>query len=122
MRVRVHWNLHIGGWTVLRKVAGRGWLVFHHADTLSLTACKWIVSKASRKRCQKEAVRNVHAFVEGIIDSLTPQGVPRGGRKVTYRPFDSGPPSFVMLNGAPVDTSERALFLSDGSTRAWKVA
>lgn len=121
MRVRVHWNLHKGGWSVLRKVAGRGWLVFHHTSSLSLTACKWVVSEASRARGQWEEVRNVHAFVEGHLDSLSPQVAERGGRKVTYRPF-SGPASFVMLNGTLVGSSERALFLKDGSTRAWKVA
>jgi len=61
-KVRVYRNLHKDCFSV--KQAG---LVRCHADQVTLSDCKFIVSKAGQKRVRDEKRKNVHAFVEGFV-------------------------------------------------------
>lgn len=61
-KVRVYRNLHKDCFSV--KQAG---LVRCHVDQVTLSDCKFIVSKAGQKRVRDEKRKNVHAFVEGFV-------------------------------------------------------
>lgn len=73
-RVRVHWNLHLGGWSVLHNHAGLGWRVQDHAAEVRLADAEFRVSKAGRARALREGRRNVHAWFEGEVVSLRSMG------------------------------------------------
>ena len=61
-KVRVYRNLHKDCFSV--KQNG---LVCCHADNVTLSNVKFIVSKAGQRRVRDEKKKNVHAFVEGYV-------------------------------------------------------
>jgi hypothetical protein len=61
-KVRVYRNLHKNCFSV--KQNG---LVCCHTNQVTLSDCKFIVSKAGQKRVRDEKRKNVHAFVEGFV-------------------------------------------------------
>ncbi len=95
-RVRVYRNLHKNCFSVRQNG-----LVRCHANQVTLSDCKFIVSKAGQKRVRDEKRKNVHAFVEGfvvdtrqadkIVDgSLTDEQIMKGKtswENVYYNPY-----------------------------------
>jgi len=61
-RVRVYRNLHKQCFSVQQDG-----LVRCHADNVTLSNVKFIVSKAGQRRVRDEKKKNVHAFVEGFV-------------------------------------------------------
>lgn len=65
--VRVYRNLHTGKWSI-RAVGGPdAGRVLGHALFLTLTDAAFIVSAAGNRRVREERVKNVHAYVQGVI-------------------------------------------------------
>tara|TARA_R100000808_G_C2127055_1_gene137095 strand:- start:900 stop:1310 length:411 start_codon:yes stop_codon:yes gene_type:complete len=62
-RVKVHWNIHRGRYSVLQ--AGR---VRVYAREVSLTDARMLVQQAGWRKAIETGVRNVHAFVSGCLD------------------------------------------------------
>lgn len=65
-RADVYFNLHRKTFSV--RVGGH---VVDHADYIVLRDCTFVVQPAGRRRVQTSGVKNVHAFVRGIIDTET---------------------------------------------------
>lgn len=84
MRVRVYKNLHTGTLSMQTYVKGKGWRVHSHPLHVQLSDVKFLVYEAGRKRVLKEKRKNVHAYVEGTLESLN-----RGTyvRRAKYNPY-----------------------------------
>jgi hypothetical protein len=115
VKVRVHRNLRTGGWSVLRYVRSRGWLLWKHADFVELADATWRVSEAGQARARREARRNVHAFTEGTLERLGATGDSSADRRVRYHFQQTN--RFELPDGSTLVESELAAFLPDGS--AW---
>lgn len=61
-RVKVHWNIHRGGYSVLQS--GR---VRAYTSEISLTDARMLVQQAGWRKPAETGVRNVHAFVSGYL-------------------------------------------------------
>jgi hypothetical protein len=79
MRVRVHLNLHTKEWSVARN--GK---VIVTCGELVLSDARCIVSQSGRRRCLKQRVRNVHAWIEGNLISEVPAG---RRMSISYNPY-----------------------------------
>jgi hypothetical protein len=128
MKVRVHRNLHTGGWSVQHKTP-KGWRLYARADFVALQWCRWRVSEAGSARAKRQGRRNVHAFAEGRLQTLLGAGEAKGewpcgrpkkrGQAVSYNPYTMD--TFQSPSGKPVRYSRRAYFLPTGvalATRA----
>ena len=71
--VRVHKNLnrqkagHREQWSVCVKIAGKGWRLHHHAETVTLTDATPIVSHKGVDRIRAKQSREVVAKIEGTL-------------------------------------------------------
>ena len=72
-RIKVHWNIHRGGYSVLQ--AGR---VRAYASEVALTDAKMLVQQSGWRKAVETGVRNVHAFVSGYL-----AGTPDLSKRVT---------------------------------------
>jgi len=85
-RVRVHVNLHNGCFVV-----GHRGLVAGYARSLTLKNVQPRVSQAGWARCNTEQVRNVHAYLEGELASVSATRPGAGWRRITYNCKVAGP-------------------------------
>ncbi|QAS54760.1 hypothetical protein [Halobacillus litoralis] len=83
-RVDVYKNLHTGGFSVRSKSSGK---VLCHVDSVTLTDCKFHVSKSGREKTVKEKRRRVHAWVQGTLDQIEPICEPNIEGIVYYNPY-----------------------------------
>lgn len=67
MKYRVYKNLHNGKWSIQDKTTN---LVIGHAECVVMLQAKGVVSQAGRQRVIAEGKKNVHAFIEGVIDAV----------------------------------------------------
>jgi len=81
-RVRVYYNLHKQKLSVQKKINGT-WKVTDYADEISMTAPIFKVSEAGRQRVLKSGRKNVHAYIEGIVDEMPVRSI------FVHIPFDS---------------------------------
>lgn len=88
MKVRVHWNLHLGGYTVtpLPKRVGR----YTRVDRVCVKDAQFVVSEKGRDYCRTETAKSgkskrwVHAWVEGELCECHSDSA---GTDVSYNPF-----------------------------------
>lgn len=105
MKVRVYYNLHRKCLSVQRRTA-KGWRVWKHADSISLTEVAFKVSEAGRQRVLREQKKNVHAALEGTL-SPDLSALLHSGDEVTYNPYRFS--SFVRKgDGTAIHTAEEA--------------
>jgi len=111
-RVRVHWNLHRGGYSV--TVKGR---VVDTPAAVCLRNVRFVVSDAGLARIRKLGRRKVVAWAEGELCS--PVEAPAGAPTVTFNPW-KGDRFVIRETGAPIDQASCVRFSSgtkpDGST------
>lgn len=82
--VQIYRNLN--GWRQgLDYSVRQGGLVVAHTRSLTLRDCKFYVSKRGRERVLRTKRKNVHAWIEGIIDTLS--GKFHFELRVTYNPY-----------------------------------
>ena len=84
-RVRVYYNLHKKCFSIQDYKTG---LVTKHASRLFLTNAMFVVRKSGNERVRSEGKKNVHAFVNGIVNDkqdYTKVGV---SYKVRYNPYE----------------------------------
>ena len=107
--VEVYRNLTRRAWSV--RVGGR---VVGHVPAIALRDVALRASEASRLRCVRLGIRDVHAFARGVpsTDSRPPTAV-----RFRYR-LDT--PGFRLTDGQAVSVAAAAWFEADGS--AWCLA
>lgn len=106
-RVRVHVNLHNGCYVVSQK--GK---VVGYTRTLTLKNVLPKVSLAGWERCNREQVRNVHAYLEGdLVKHSAKVPVGKGWRKITYNCKVAAQPCFVDQKGRCVEGAQEARFV-----------
>ena len=122
-RVFVYKNLHENCWSVRDKESGH---VVAHADRVELSQVQLKVGAAGRERVLREKSKNVHAGLEGNVQSLQLKGFPsqryihgqpassgKAPELVTYNPYKYS--SFVIkADETPVYQANRAVLDSDG--------
>lgn len=87
MKVFVYFNLHKKTWSI-RDVKSRK--IIGHADRVLLLGATFKVSSKGRLRVLREGKKNVHAGVEGWLDSTGDKALLRSidcTRGVTYNPY-----------------------------------
>lgn len=127
-RVRVYRNLTKKCWSVLNRYTGK---VILRADALTLVVCKFQVSEPGRKRVLREKRKNVHAFVQGVLVSVTVGDMTVSvddlwqfdskspERLVTYNPYRAGY-FYQTANGKKVQSANMVTFREDGTVKALK--
>lgn len=122
-RVFVYKNLHENCWSVRDKESGH---VVAHADRVELTQVQLKVGAAGRERVLREQSKNVHAGLEGNLQTVQLKGFPsqrythgpaaadaKAPELVTYNPYKYS--SFVIKDDeTPVFQADRAVLDSDG--------
>ena len=84
-RVRVYYNLHKRCFSIQDYKTG---LVTKHTNQLNLSNALFVVRKSGNERVRSEGKKNVHAFVNGIVNDkqdYTKVGV---SYKVRYNPYE----------------------------------
>ena len=87
MKVFVYYNLHKKTWSI-RSVKTRR--IIGHADRVLLRGVTFKVSAKGRLRVLREGRKNVHAGVEGWLDSIGTDTILRSANctvAVTYNPY-----------------------------------
>ena len=118
-KVRVYRNLKTGNWSIQTKTP-KGWRVRGHATAVELLDADCHVSKAGRAKVLREKRKNVHAYIEGLIDlrnmrlrDVNPKwayaygiledmdAFPYGNaERISYNPYKAG--TFTTSDGEPV--------------------
>ena len=80
-KVRVHRNLHKGGFSVIAMTGPFKGLVVAHCEAACIDNVSFVVSKKGWQRYINSGVKNVHAFIEGNVDLeyVVPQWDPKRG-------------------------------------------
>lgn len=107
MRVFVYRNLRKKCYSVKALEGPSKGLVIAHVDTLTLTECRFKVSKAGQARVRATRQKNVHAGVQGQwtgeLNPLLPEDV---SVSVYYNPYKVD--TFVTcLTQQPVESAEK---------------
>ena len=120
-RVRVHRNIRTGTWSIAIKTP-KGWRVRGHATSVELLDARCHVSKAGRARVLREQCKNVHAYIEGLIDLRNMQSTegaafPYGNaERISYNPYKAG--TFTTSDGEPVYDARCVRLNPNGSVYA----
>lgn len=81
----VHLNLRQGGFSILERGIKVG-----HRHALRMRG-SFVVQQGGSERAKEKGVRNVHAFVRGVVEDdhfgILPKWDLTGYREVTYNPF-----------------------------------
>ena len=101
-RVRVYRNLHKKCFSVKCMKTNR---VIAHVKEITLTNATFPVSQSGRKRVLKEKRKNVHAFVQGIVDNNV---LVYGNTKICYNPYKRGH-FFYCSNGKEIKSARAVL-------------
>jgi hypothetical protein len=107
--VRVHLNLHNGCYVISinRKVVG-------YAHAVELSGVTTSVSAAGYARCRDEGVRNVHAWLDGVLESADPAPPPEGARRLSYNCLTKPPCFYFSDTGDCFKRSDRVLCFPAG--------
>jgi len=70
-KVRVYRNLNNGKWSILAMTGEYKNKVVGHIEELSLSDVRFIVSAAGQARVRREGRKNVHAYAQGVLSSIT---------------------------------------------------
>jgi hypothetical protein len=84
MEVRVYKNLHTGTLSMQTYIKGKGWRVHSHPMRVMLKDAKFLVYEAGRQRVLKEKRKNVHAYIQGTLQTKSPKKYPNRAR---YNPY-----------------------------------
>lgn len=103
-KVRVHVNLHNGCYVITHKgkVAG-------YVKSLTLADVTPKISMSGYKKCKDEQQRNVHAFLEGTLISMS-ASTPSGWEQITYNCKTRGP-HFYYTSGGKFEGSDEVRFV-----------
>lgn len=107
--VEVYRNLRKRCWSV--RLNGK---VIAHLQRLELSGgCRLMVNRSGRERVRRDKMKNVHAWIRGIVNCSGSTFIGRGER-VIYDPYRND--MFVLAeDGRPVFRSDAARFTADGN-------
>jgi hypothetical protein len=108
MHVQVYWNLHKTIWSI-RDAKTR--LIIAHKSQLSLIDASFKVSEAGRQRVLRERRKNVHAYIEGLLEDVD-CSVAATLRRVRYDPYKY---NYFMVDEHPVFYASSVIFNEDRS-------
>lgn len=108
MPVRVHFNLHVGGFSV--TVGGR---VVARVPAITLAGVEFRVQQGGLAAARRERRRRVCAYALGTIESLDPSPDVAGLRKVTFRPWGDADTFVYADDGGAVREAGRVVFVSE---------
>src|ERR1017187_2795869 len=111
LRVRVHYNLHRGGFSV---VAGNR--VAANVADITLTAVTFRVQPAGLARIRREGRREVCPYATGLIEAFQTAPDVTAMQKVAFNPHRTD--TFTLRDGTPVHGAPRVLFAPDPADRA----
>ena len=126
MKVKVYKNLHKNCYSVKASEGQFKNKVIFHASSLTLSDVSFKVYENGRKRTIKEKQKNVHAFIEGYLESMI---VLKGrsiypstidytkGDRLSYNPYRF-PYFYVCHSLEPIYNCETILLDSEG---IWKI-
>lgn len=112
-RLRVHYNLHKGGFSVVDPRAGR---VIAHVDDITLTEAEFRVQPGGLARIRETGVRQVMAYVLGTVAEVDTSPDLAGCPVVRFNPHRD---DTFMCDGLPVHTADRVTFAAG---RGWMPA
>ena len=85
-RVRVYYNLHKRCFSIQDYKTG---LVTKHTNQLNLSNALFVVRKSGNERVRSEGKKNVHAFVNGIVnDKPSDTNSFHNSYRVRYNPYE----------------------------------
>lgn len=102
MKVRVYRNLHNNMWSVqYYNKLKKGWRLLAHMNEIYLENVTFKVNENGRQKVISEKRKNVHAFIEGDLNNISPNRREcidyNLGFNVTYNPYKYD--SFVIPMG-----------------------
>lgn len=110
-RVRVYRNLNAGKTEKVFSILHNG-LVHAHGHSFILTDCNFIVKEAGRQRVIHEQRKNVHAYIEGILDESQPMMLLLN--EIGYNPYKQG--SFMLkTENKPISKCKYVFFDKNGN-------
>jgi hypothetical protein len=83
-RVRVHYNLHHGGFSVISTATNR---VIAHVTDITLTGVRFRVQPAGLARIRAEGCRAVCAYAIGTVAKVNTAPSLAGRRRVPFNPY-----------------------------------
>jgi len=86
-KVRVYRNLNNGKWSILATSGEYKNKVVGHLDELALSDVTFIVSAAGQARVRREGRKNVHAYAQGLLSSVTAATYDMDVSIVSYDPY-----------------------------------
>jgi hypothetical protein len=84
LRVRVHYNLHRGGFSVISTATGR---VIAHVTDITMTGVRFRVQPAGLAQIRAERRRAVCAYAIGTVAQVNTAPSLAGRRRVTFNPY-----------------------------------
>lgn len=109
LKVRVYRNLHKKCFSVKCMKTQK---VVAHVDSITLKDVTYPVSQAGRDRVLAERRKNVHAYVQGIVESAELADIVKM-KKVCYNPYKKAF-FFYCSNGREVKSSKYTTLTSNG--------
>lgn len=117
-RLRCYRNLHRDCWSVKQGI------VRFHTNAILLRDVKFLVNEKVRQRVVANKRKEVHAFVEGFLDTEIPvidgKFTIEIGEPIYYNPYET---SKFMMGDEPIESCEKCLLIRlDGKFLVYKVA
>lgn len=109
LKVRVYRNLHKKCFSVKCMKTQK---VIAHVDSITLKDVTYPVSQAGRDRVLAERRKNVHAYVQGVIESEELVDIAKM-KQVCYNPYKNAF-FFYCSNGREVKRSRYTILTSNG--------
>lgn len=109
--VQVYKNIHKKGYSIRQEG-----LVVGHTEDATILDGEFIVREPGRQRTLRHKVKNVHAWVEGTLQTTRPQ-IPLKVR-ISYNPYKNS--TFVDRVGNEIRNARLVVLRWDGVT-AWRI-
>lgn len=103
-RMRVHYNLHRGDFSVTDPSIGR---VVANVTDITLTDVTFRVQPSGLRRIRERGTREVCAYVVGIVATVNTGPAVTGMRRVTFNPHRA---DTFTTDGQPIHAADRITF------------
>jgi hypothetical protein len=103
-RVRVHYNLHKGGYSVVSRATGR---VVANVGDITLTGVEFRVQPAGLRKIREAKCRQVCAYATGTVAAVDTEPALAGMRRVSFNPYRAD--TFVC-GAEPVHAAAQVIF------------
>jgi len=104
-RVRVHYNLHRGGFSVVNRSTGR---VVANVPDITLANVEFRVQPSGLARIRREHCRAVCAYAVGDIVTVNASPDVSAMRRITFNPYRA---DTFTSDGEPIHTATQVTFM-----------